>query len=546
MKLSAQNQNSLHITSSPFENYGFITWVDENEEADYFRLEVHELNWESGDTLSSIAKRFEIWDRCFAKVPNAYLGEPDPYTQYRLVLRGFDSNHNPIPNVQARLDGPPATKGCYWDCESSDFAYRIQQYDNPNGGWNYRIEMAYETEDEDLNLKIPYLRWFSNTEFNEHIGLNNNSGVPPGPSTWHNYWSWNPQFINSVGGHTGLNSTSLPHLMVVQQNMTTAPNYWNNLGHAIYSPTVKGIRKGFGQWFTVFAPVVPQVIGFATDFCESNPDLATMRQFMTNQLNIDPALTCPPNLGGGGTIGGGFNEDPPVPPGGFNVIKYWAKEFIKEKPPGGGSNNGGGSSGLFLDDEIIFFDADNWMERISEVFAYGEPGSVEERFTSILSESELFALERFGRERTVILNGNFSTFFNIDGTPIFPTLNLTEGMYRLTVKKKGHAVFFIAFEVREAFDMQVQLKDYFEALLFPNPHTNNDVRANITTTAALKVNYSLFDNMGNLLYTRNFNLPKNHSGQHSLNFDGHLPNGFLYHKFTFEDGSYKTYPTLKQ
>lgn len=48
------------------------------------------------------------------------------------------------------------------------------------------------------------------------------------------------------------------------------------------------------------------------------------------------------------------------------------------------------------------------------------------------------------------------------------------------------------------------------------------------------------------LYTRNFNLPKNHSGQHSLHFDGHLPSGFLYHKFTFEDGSYKTYPTIKQ
>jgi hypothetical protein len=114
------------------------------------------------------------------------------------------------------------------------------------------------------------------------------------------------------------------------------------------------------------------------------------------------------------------------------------------------------------------------------------------------------------------------------------------------VKKSGHGVFFIVFEVREPFKMQVQLKDYFQALLFPNPHTLNVVKANITTTAALAVHYALFDHMGNVLHTRHFSLPKNHSGQHSLNFQGQLPNGLLYHKFTFQDGSHKTYTTTKQ
>ena len=534
MELSAQNQHGLHITSSPFENYGFITWVDENEEADYFRLEVHELNWESNDTLSSVVLRWEIWDKCYTKVPNKYLKDPEPYKSYKIVIQGFNSNHNPLPEIQATIDGPPAKKTCYWDCESSDFAYRIQAYDNPNGGWNYRFERAYQTEDEELNLRIPYFRWFSPAQFNTHTS---NSTM----SQWHNYMGWSI-FWQAVNNGGGINYSTLPHYQVVQQDMTTTPNFWDNLGHEITSPTVRGIQKGFGQWFSsFFTTSVVQVTGFGTDFCEDNPDLTTMRQFMTNQLNINPSLTCPPNLGSGGTTGGGYSGDP-LPPGGFNLIKYWAGEAIKDK----GVEDGEESSGLVLDDEIIFFTADNWLERIADVFAYGEPGSVEERFTSVLSESELFALERFDRERTVVLNGNFNTFFNSDGTPVFPTLNLTEGMYRLTVKKKGYAVFFLVFEVREAFDMQVELKDYFEALLFPNPHTNNDVRANITTTAALKVNYSLFDSMGNLLYTRNFNLPKNHSGQHSLDYEGYLPDGFLYHKFTFEDGSYKTYPTLKQ
>jgi hypothetical protein len=171
--MNAQNASTLHVTSCPFENYGFMIWTDESGDADYFRIEVRELNWESGDTLNSIVKRFEIWDKCYAKVPNAYLRAPDPFKQYQLVLSGFDSNHNPVAEVQAKLDGPSATKDCFWDCESSEFAYRIQQYDIPQGGWSFRFEKAFQTEDEELHVKIPYFRWFSPTQFTTHTSSGN-------------------------------------------------------------------------------------------------------------------------------------------------------------------------------------------------------------------------------------------------------------------------------------------------------------------------------------------------------------------------------------
>jgi hypothetical protein len=56
----------------------------------------------------------------------------------------------------------------------------------------------------------------------------------------------------------------------------------------------------------------------------------------------------------------------------------------------------------------------------------------------------------------------------------------------------------------------------------------------------------LFDSQGNVQLVKNFFVPKDHSGNHSINTLNPLPNGFLYHKFTFEDGSYKTYTTLNQ
>jgi hypothetical protein len=131
-------------------------------------------------------------------------------------------------------------------------------------------------------------------------------------------------------------------------------------------------------------------------------------QFMTNELNISPALTCPPKLGGGSSGGGGFDEGPPVGPNVITITLMWKREPYN--PPGNG--NGNGSPMPFLDDEFIFFKNENWIERVAEIFAHGEPGAVEERFTSILAQSELFAIERFDHERAVVLHGNHSTFFD--------------------------------------------------------------------------------------------------------------------------------------
>lgn len=213
----------MRITSNPLENYGFTTWEADDDNVAYYRLEIQELDWEGGDTIINTLERIEIWDKCFVKIADDYLTEPAPYRQFGFLLQGYDSNHNSMPTVMAADDGPPATKGCYWECESSDFAYRIQQYDNPNGGWNYRFEQAYETFDEELSMAIPYFRWFSTADFNIHIG---HSGglVPPGLAQWHNYGDWE-SFIDNVGGPFSLASKSLPHLIVAEQDFALSPTY---------------------------------------------------------------------------------------------------------------------------------------------------------------------------------------------------------------------------------------------------------------------------------------------------------------------------------
>lgn len=63
--------------------------------------------------------------------------------------------------------------------------------------------------------------------------------------------------------------------------------------------------------------------------------------------------------------------------------------------------------------------------------------------------------------------------------------------------------------------------------------------------ATLKFDYELRDFTGNLLVSRKFVIHKDHEKTQKMN-EKNIPEGFLIHRFIFEDGSVKTIQTQKQ
>jgi len=254
---------------------------------------------------------------------------------------------------------------------------------------------------------------------------------------------------------------------------------------------------------------------------------------------MDPTLIC------AAFNDGSTNPNPwPGPPnfGGLDYIKIMWKKWGMS----GGKSSGESDSSGNLDDEILFVDEDTWVERVEGVFGGDGSESGGSSFTDILSTGEMFNLVRYRNGAEEVISGDKSTFLDANDTPVFPTIDFEEGLYKLTVKREEMPLFYVIFEVREPFSASVELKEYFDALMFPNPHTGNVINATITTSAALHVNYELFDAMGNLLFDKNFQVSKDHNSDHQVDTEVYLPEGFLYHKFTFADGSFKTYTTIKQ
>lgn len=251
----------------------------------------------------------------------------------------------------------------------------------------------------------------------------------------------------------------------------------------------------------------------------------------------DDEIQCLPDPGAGG--GGGGGEDPDDDDW---DVDEWLIEMVKWLDEL--ENNGNGD-----DDGGIIVDGTSWEEFVSTFYSF-DKGAFDDpllRYTEIAMESESFRLVKLiGDSSEVIYEGSHLDFVDSQGYPALPTLNFTPGFYLFSTFTQDHGFKRTFFEVRQNFSSQVYHKDFFEATMYPNPHSENFYFAEVTTSAKLKGKYEVFDGQGNLHYSYVFNLPKDHTGNHRITPDVSLPNGMLYHKFSFLDGSYETLITIKQ
>lgn len=137
-------------------------------------------------------------------------------------------------------------------------------------------------------------------------------------------------------------------------------------------------------------------------------------------------------------------------------------------------------------------------------------------------------------------------FLDGNGTPAIPAFNFDEGLYQVGIKRPDEHLVYIYFEVREPFSVSYAHKDFFQAVFFPNPTTESIFDATMSTTASLEGVMEIFDGQGNKYYERLFHFVKDHHETHRIDPELNLPNGFLYVKMSFIDGSHKTYTILKQ
>jgi len=243
-------QRTLNEIGSPKENYGFLIWEDDNEDIAYYRATIHKTTITATDTTTEIAHRSEVWDRSFLKIPHMYTSrdEASSGVTYQVELTGFDDSHNQVNDETFVNDllagGGGGQLGCYWDCVSSEYAYRIQQYISAQGFKNYGLSQAYEIWDDDLNVQVPYYQYFGAPDFFNHVL--EGSGGSTGNPNWHNFWDWSA--VTDFTHDPNVSVSEWPSYVVRYLGVGEG-DYVDGYGHDITASIVYGLQKGYGPWF---------------------------------------------------------------------------------------------------------------------------------------------------------------------------------------------------------------------------------------------------------------------------------------------------------
>ncbi len=529
MLLAASSQaqpKGLEVYGLPNLNKGYLIWNCDDPDREFYRVYIIENSITPSGTSQVTMDMHELHDINYLKIKDDYWKIPQADKWYTAEVKAYDDNNNVLYSSEEILQdvlssaGPEGGFGeviCNWECVSSNYAYRIMATDY--NGFNYSQRTTFDYYDENAGIGVPHYRWFSDTEFSNYTGYGITASGTGSPE-WHGMpdgWQIpdNQNGLDDVGGK------------IIRLDNSWDSYFCDSQGGEITSPEVWGIQKALGPWA---GGEYYYRYGYGSNLCEGNQalDLGNMIIFMNNQnennLPNIPTLACSANLAAGcgpngGHTGGGFNEVEADAHCGI-IFDYTA-------------NSGGGAFGAAIDSD--FGCLPDVGESIDGVVGFG----------TFLASTELFQIVRLDENPKTILLSSGEDYVDSTGTPISMSINLDPGLYKILAKTPNKGLRYTLADVKNNTNISLLHKDYFDALVFPNPLTDDIFKIHIQTSARLNVQYDIYDAQGNPLWSQKFNLPKDHDADHTINHNVQLPSGVILHKFEFEDGSIETYTSLK-
>jgi hypothetical protein len=519
--ISSQAQRAMELVGEPDNSHGYLLWTTDTALINYYRYTISERIVDTNGVQLNIVERGEIWDQTFIYIDPVYWrSDKIQGNGYSILIQGVDDNGMDIPNEEIQICSGcnSGFDGCYWECISSHYAYRIQQNGGYNGPGSYNYQLQ-EARDEDIDgTSSFYYEWFNASDF-ESFTETGGTGDPD----YRGMPFFNPAYQINLE----------PYFMIAFP--PNGETYYDGFGHIIEGD-IYGIKKGLGPWYMHNSE---QVVNYTGDKCDMPGDqgqatFGHMRNFMNSELDLNQNLECAHDLGQGGYI---YPDEPD-----YEQMVYLMGTYFGDQNTGGdddGDNEDGG--GIILNDG-------NWEYYVCELMNFTLETYLDTslRYSEMLMDAQLFSILKLGDSGyEPFFIGNLTSFADSTGVPNMPVLTFDEGLYKLTFKRTGYPLFYGVFEVRNRFQATLPHKDFFSATIYPNPNVNPHFFIDVQTTARLWVRYEIFDSNSNKLFEYTIQLPKDHDGTHRIEPDPVLPDGFLYHRFSFIDGSYETITTIK-
>lgn len=170
-------------------------------------------------------------------------------------------------------------------------------------------------------------------------------------------------------------------------------------------------------------------------------------------------------------------------------------------------------------------------------------GDSGKKIIDVIHEVQFVRLDTLNFSATLTNNQIISP----SGEIIAPDISLNKGLYRLNLFTDELGLITWVFEVEKNTVISSNQADFLTPTIYPVPITENQFQLKMEAAAKVKFIYKLYDSYMNEIYSKNFVLQKGEERTHTIKPQGNgsIPQGFLYNKFIFEDGSLKTMTIIK-
>jgi len=490
------------IKSEPYKTQGWlilnpdsqiVTWVIDL----YQRVKNTDTSY-----VDKLMKEVELGDINYIQIPEKYFTDGNTYVY---TVKGLLKDGQVVAK-EGPMDlepPPPVPPGGVnyelkhtYTCVGKTYAWKLEEYKNPNNNMGYfYLTAAYSSIDN--QTVIPYYQYMGQTQFSALT--NPNATINGIPVT--DYYDIHPFIYSTYNNDI---------IMISSNNQS----YYDDFDQPLSGYPIYGVKKSLGKWNTHSAVN----FSYATDIIELPMEeidkYVAMDYFNTyahpTNHNLPP-LECdecthiivhPISV----------NTDSLI-----NVaIKQWIHNF---------SSNNNNSDFYDFVDTVFNPIIGNWWDSNNDVW-------VNEITIKSINNSSIIDLKP-------------QEFYKNNNEFVTPDFVLYPGLYLIEFTFNNGYTFPLYGEVKDKVNSHYELSNFLHVNAYPSPIVDNQFTLHLVADAKLKFDYELVDFNGTVLYTKNFVLQKGHDRTHTIKVHDGIPDGILFHRFIFEDGSQISIETCK-
>jgi hypothetical protein len=402
---------------------------------------------------------------------------------------------------------------------------------NENGTPNGQGFFSFHTGDGWYNTQtmtyVSPLRAFHQSEnINWLIQNDANSIFDINSSRHYNYQQWAVPWGSPGHQSYGAQNAGVYFNM---HNITSDDKIYDELGNLVYGSRWV-VRKHLGRWIPNSDDSFDHVVSGAEAHYTlgTNPYISSgWISFLSQNIQFSSPLQCTHLATGSSTptSPGGTSQDPSV--------DTWAIHlYMKEHN--------------YLINRPIFETLEAIRNKFSEDDKYSHDNTIPWWPANEIKHLMVFPISVDGMVSSEpIVQISKHLVVNQDGSINSYAFNLNPGLYALSFYIPEEGLVELLFEVNESTVQTYPMSNYLNANIFPNPvSSNQDIIVQTTTLFNIHYEYFLTDSNGNILERKTV---RGRQGEEQrFVFDSNnLPNGQLFHKFVFSDGSEQIYHSLK-